>query len=70
MAPSLLNLCLTDGKTLVASRYVNHPTAKPASLYFTSGSDFSVSESGKMILGKNDRQDHVVILASEPITDS
>lgn len=34
--PNDLNICLTDGKSLVACRYRNHPTEQPPSLYYSS----------------------------------
>lgn len=33
--PNDLNICLTDGKSLVACRYRNHPTEQPPSLYYS-----------------------------------
>ena len=40
---SLLNFAVTDGETLVASRYVNDATSNAASLYFASGSKWTQS---------------------------
>lgn len=37
---SLLNFGLTDGETVIATRYVNHRENEPASLYYSTGSAF------------------------------
>jgi len=36
--PSLLNLCLSDGRSVVATRYVSSREDEAASLYFSTGS--------------------------------
>lgn len=38
VTPSLLNLCLTDGHSVVATRYVSSREDEAASLYFSTGS--------------------------------
>ena len=37
---SLLNFVMTDGQTLIATRYVSPSSAEPASLYYAEGSTF------------------------------
>lgn len=37
---SLLNFCVSDGSTLIATRYVSHEDEEPASLYYAEGSAF------------------------------
>lgn len=36
--PSLLNFCVTDGKTIIATRYITSATDEAASLWFSTGS--------------------------------
>jgi glutamine amidotransferase len=35
--PTHLNFAVTDGQTVIATKYVDRDDAEPASLYFTSG---------------------------------
>lgn len=50
--PSLLNFAITDGKTLIATRYANVSTSGSPSLYFSSGSKWvkSVLNPGEYIM--------------------
>eukprot|EP00753_Platysulcus_tardus_P019431 PLAT7200.1.p1 GENE.PLAT7200.1~~PLAT7200.1.p1 ORF type:complete len:500 (+),score=237.63 PLAT7200.1:67-1566(+) len=65
--PSLLNFAVTDGRTVVASRYVNKKDAAPASLYMSCGTRWArAGEHYRMM--KLERRDRVVILASERLT--
>ena len=41
---SLLNFVVSDGSTLVATRYVSHEGEEAASLYYAEGSAFQVTE--------------------------
>lgn len=48
--PSLLNFCVADGDTLLATRYVTallNPAEEPASLYYAEGATFHRRESGR-----------------------
>jgi len=68
--PSTMNFVVTDGNTVVATRFIDHPTKEPASLYFASGSKFECAQESrdyKMIQG--DRRQFCHIIASEPLTD-
>ena len=38
--PSLLNFCVTDGQTVVATRYISSKKDEAASLYYSSGTTF------------------------------
>ncbi len=40
---SLLNFVVSDGSTLVATRFVSHKEEEAASLYYAEGSAFQVS---------------------------
>lgn len=43
---SLLNFAVSDGHNVVCSRYVNSKTAEPASLFYSSGSQFAEVNKG------------------------
>lgn len=42
---SLLNFVVSDGSTLVATRFVSHDNEEAASLYYAEGSAFQVGQS-------------------------
>lgn len=66
---SLMNFCVSDGKTVVASRYANHKLPA-ASLFFSSGSQFKKGEnSDNYIMSQSDRRQVCHIISSEPLTD-
>jgi predicted glutamine amidotransferase len=80
---SLLNFCLADGSTLLATRYIRAPNGHPpgaASLYFACGTNFACSKEGQKrdvngsissadyrIVHSN-RQNSLAIVTSEPLT--
>lgn len=66
--PSLLNLCITDGRSVIATRYVSSRHDEAASLYFSTGSSFCESEPGIFRMQKFDKRESVVLIASEPLT--
>lgn len=43
---SLLNFCVSDGATLVATRYTSSPDEEPASLYYAEGCSYDRSKEG------------------------
>ncbi|ODV88408.1 hypothetical protein CANCADRAFT_4545 [Tortispora caseinolytica NRRL Y-17796] len=66
--PSLLNFALTDGSSIVASRYISSKTDEAASLHFSSGSKFLEYEPGKYRMERHDRRQDVILISSEPLT--
>eukprot|EP00128_Syssomonas_multiformis_P018318 Colp12_sorted_trinity150504_noHs@30190 len=66
--PSTMNFAVTNGETVVCTRYINDAHMEPVSLYFTSGTKFESYEEGAYRMVKSDRREHVVIVASEPLT--
>jgi glutamine amidotransferase len=71
--PSLLNFCITDGETVVATRYVSSKHDEAASLYYSSGTTFSedatgVNGSGHYRMSKLDKRENIIMIASEPLT--
>lgn len=80
---SLLNFAVTDGKSVVCTRYVSSKTDEAASLFFSSGTNWAEqtqaggatagkakSEPGKTEyrMERRDKGADVVLVASEPLT--
>lgn len=66
---SLLNFALTDGHTVVCTRYISSKTDEPASLYFSSGTQWKEGkEKGHFKMERHDKGADIVLVASEPIT--
>ncbi|KAF2216526.1 hypothetical protein CERZMDRAFT_33482 [Cercospora zeae-maydis SCOH1-5] len=78
---SLLNFAITDGKSVVCTRYVSSQTDEAASLFFSSGTDWKPQPGGDGVVGakpkvgkgeyKMERRDKgadIVLVASEPLT--
>lgn len=67
--PSLMNFCVTDGQTVVATRYISSKRDEAASLYFSSGTTFSeYSPGGHYRMSKLDKRENIFMIASEPLT--
>jgi glutamine amidotransferase len=66
---SNLNLCLTDGKRLIATRYATDTDSLPRSLHYTYGSSFQFVDNTWHML-KSDKKTASVLVASEVLTDS
>jgi len=66
--PSLLNFAITDGSTVVVSRYITSKTDEAASLHFSCGSSFVESSPGEYRMERLDRNQDVIMVASEPLT--
>lgn len=80
---SLLNFAVTDGKSVVCTRYVSSKTDEAASLFFSSGTNWQQQPSpfpttksgGRTAIGKGeykmerrDKGADIVLVASEPLT--
>lgn len=75
---SLLNFAITDGKSVVCTRYVSSKTDEAASLFFSSGTSWretTPSTGGSAGIGKGeykmerrDKGADIVLVASEPLT--
>ncbi|KAK5202729.1 glutamine amidotransferase subunit [Exophiala xenobiotica] len=66
---SLLNFAVTDGHSVIVTRYVSSKTDAAASLYYSSGTAWvegKVKEQFKM--ERRDKASDVVLVASEPLT--
>lgn len=75
---SLLNFAVTDGKSVVCTRYVSSKTDEAASLFFSSGTNWretTTGTGGRAGIGKGeykmerrDKGADIVLVASEPLT--
>ncbi|KJX98079.1 glutamine amidotransferase like protein [Zymoseptoria brevis] len=77
---SLLNFAITDGKSVVCTRYVSSKTDEAASLFFSSGTNWAeqpsaTPQTGRGKIGKGeykmerrDKGADIVLVASEPLT--
>lgn len=67
--PSLMNFCVTDGETVVATRYISSKQQEAASLYYSSGTTFSeYAPGGHYRMSKLDKRENIIMIASEPLT--
>lgn len=65
---SLLNFAVTDGHSVVVTRYVSSRTDEAASLYYSSGTDWVDTGDGHFVMERRDKASDVVLVASEPLT--
>ncbi|EGN92925.1 hypothetical protein SERLA73DRAFT_190285 [Serpula lacrymans var. lacrymans S7.3] len=67
--PSLMNFCVTDGESVVATRYISSRHDEAASLWFSSGTTFSeYAQGGHYKMSKTDKRENIIMIASEPLT--
>jgi glutamine amidotransferase len=64
---SYLNLCVSNGKSVIATRYTTNPRVQPASLYYMFGKEYVATKEGCFMI-PDDGQSEVVVIASEPFT--
>ncbi|KAI8323773.1 N-terminal nucleophile aminohydrolase [Martensiomyces pterosporus] len=66
---SLMNFAVTDGQSVVCTRYITSSELEGASLFYSSGSEFkSEADSGQYRMVKANKREDVVVVASEPLT--
>ena len=66
---SLLNFAVSDGHSVVCTRYVSSTTDEAASLYFSSGTSWKRGEGpGQYKMERRDKGADIVLVASEPLT--
>jgi glutamine amidotransferase len=66
---SLLNFAITDGHSVVCTRYVSSRTDEAASLYYSSGTTWEDKRGkGEYQMFRRDRGADIVLVASEPLT--
>lgn len=66
--PAYLNIVVTNGLFLVATRYVSDPKEEPLTLYHSEGSRYVV-EDGITRLEAPEDNDHAVLVVSEKLTE-
>ncbi|PPR05713.1 hypothetical protein CVT26_008954 [Gymnopilus dilepis] len=73
--PSLMNFCVTDGESVVVTRYISSKTEEAASLWFSSGTEFSeYAEGGHYKMSKADKRENIIMVrgyymfSSPPLT--
>lgn len=66
-APSRYNFAVTDGRSIIATRYTTDPTSLPHTLYVAQGERFD-NVDGQYRMRPKDRFPNAVIIASEPLT--
>lgn len=59
---------ITNGSTVVASRYISDKSEEPLSLYYSEGSQY-VCEDGVCRMEKAKPDEHSVLIVSEKLTD-
>lgn len=62
-----LNFCVTNGTSIVATRYTTNPNVQPSSLYYMYGKEYHCRE-GYCIMEPAAHQVSAVVIASEPFT--
>lgn len=67
--PSRYNFAVTDGHSIVATRYVTDPMQRPHTLYVAQGERFDNVE-GHYRMRPAGRHPNAVIIASEPLTEN
>ena len=67
--PSRYNFAVTDGHSIVATRYVTKPSITPHTLYVAQGERFDNVE-GRYRMRPAERHPNAVIIASEPLTEN
>ncbi|KAF9426136.1 hypothetical protein BGZ94_006921 [Podila epigama] len=65
---SFFNFAVTDGVSVVCTRYISSRTLEAASLYYSSGTRFESYKLGHYRMVKADKREDIVIIASEPLT--
>ncbi|OBA26915.1 N-terminal nucleophile aminohydrolase [Hanseniaspora valbyensis NRRL Y-1626] len=66
--PSMLNFAVTDGESVLVSRYITSKVDEAPSLYFSCGSEFVERKNGEFNMNRVDKKNKVVMVSSEPIT--
>ena len=64
--PNYYNFALTDGETIITTRYVSDPSLEAASLYYSTGENFIFQDPASTIATRPN--DNTLLIASEPLT--
>jgi predicted glutamine amidotransferase len=66
--PAYLNMAISDGRRMVAMRYVSDPKEKPLTLYYSEGSRYECID-GVCHMIPASEDEHSVLIVSEKLTD-
>lgn len=66
--PAYLNMVVTNGLFVVATRYVTDPKEEPLTLYHSEGSRYVVEDGVTRLMAPED-DDHAVLVVSEKLSD-
>jgi len=67
--PSTFNFAVTDGESIIATRYVSNPAAPANTLYYAAGDRFEIV-SGAYRMRQAAGPPRAVIIASEPVSEA
>jgi glutamine amidotransferase len=60
---------VSDGDSVIATRYITSRTSEASSLFFSSGTSFEeYQEGGLYRMTKADKRESIIMIASEPLT--
>jgi glutamine amidotransferase len=69
---SLLNFAVTDGHSVICTRYINSSDNEAASLYYSSGTQWTTrtqsADDRQYQMERKDKGADIVLVASEPLT--
>lgn len=57
------SFCVSDGVSVVATRYITSATEEAASLFFSTGSTFDEYEPGAFRMNKADKRERIILIA-------
>ncbi|OLY83626.1 putative glutamine amidotransferase DUG3 [Smittium mucronatum] len=63
-----MNFAVTDGVSVVCTRYITSKKYDAASLFFSSGSEFKSDSDGQYKMVRSNKRDTTFVIASEPLT--
>jgi len=64
---SYLNICVSNGTSVVATRYTTNPRVQPASLYYMFGKEYVATE-GRCFMIPDEGTSEAIVISSEPFT--
>lgn len=64
---SYLNLCVSNGKSFISTRYTTNPRVQPASLYYMFGKEYVATEH-RCFMIPDEGKSEAVVISSEPFT--
>lgn len=59
----VVSFCVSDGVSVVATRYITSATEEAASLYFSTGSTFEETAPGEFRMNKADKRERIILIA-------